>query len=47
MQRELGEKRENWLTTLQEYDIEITPAKIVRGQGFCRMLVEASNLPPL
>eukprot|EP00253_Pinus_taeda_P016073 PITA_16073 len=36
IQRELGEKRANWVTTLQEYDLEIKPAKIVRGQGFCR-----------
>lgn len=38
IQRELGEKRENWVTTLQEYDSEIKLAKIVRGQGFCRLL---------
>eukprot|EP00253_Pinus_taeda_P013163 PITA_13163 len=43
-ERELGEKRENWVTTLQEYDLEIKPAKIVRGQGFCRLLVGASNV---
>ena len=34
VQRELGEKRANWVTTLQEYDLEIKPAKIVKGQGF-------------
>jgi hypothetical protein len=33
VQKELGEKRANWVTSLQEYDIEITPAQIVRGQG--------------
>eukprot|EP00253_Pinus_taeda_P007508 PITA_07508 len=44
IQRELGEKRANWVTTLQEYDLEIKPAKIVRGQGFCRLLAEASNI---
>jgi len=37
MQREVGEKIENWVTTLQEYDIEIKLGKIVRVQGFCRM----------
>eukprot|EP00253_Pinus_taeda_P005513 PITA_05513 len=36
IQRELGEKMANWVTALQEYDLEIKPAKIVRGQGFCR-----------
>ena len=33
VQKELGKKRANWVTSLQEYDIEITPAQIVRGQG--------------
>ena len=37
VQRELGEKRANWVTTLQEYDLEFKPAKIVKGQGFCRL----------
>ena len=47
IQRDVGEKRENWVTTLQEYDIEIELAKILKGQGFCRILAEASNLPAL
>jgi hypothetical protein len=34
VQKELGEKRANWVTSLKEYDIEITPVQIVRGQGF-------------
>ena len=45
IQKELGEKRANWVTTLQEYDLEIRPAKIVRGQGFCRLLAGAFNIP--
>eukprot|EP00253_Pinus_taeda_P024079 PITA_24079 len=45
IQRELGEKRANWVTTLQEYDLEIKPTNIVRGQGFCRLLAGASNIP--
>eukprot|EP00253_Pinus_taeda_P026102 PITA_26102 len=45
IQKELEEKRANWVTTLQEYDLEIKPAKIVRGQGFCRLLAGASNIP--
>ena len=44
IQRELGEKRANWVTALQEYDVEIRPSKIVRGQGFCRMLTGSSHL---
>eukprot|EP00253_Pinus_taeda_P006265 PITA_06265 len=34
----------NWVTTLQEYDLEIRPEKIVSGQGFCRILAGASNI---
>ena len=45
MQMEVGEKRANWVTDLQEYDIDIKPTKIVRGQGFCRLLARASNIP--
>jgi hypothetical protein len=37
VQKELGEKRANWVTSLQEYDLEITPAQIVRGQGLCKL----------
>lgn len=29
MQKEMGEQRGNWITALQEYDLEIKPAKIV------------------
>jgi hypothetical protein len=42
VQKELGEKRENWVTSLQEYDIEITPAQIVRGQGLCKLVVDSA-----
>lgn len=47
IQRDVGEKRENWVTALQEYDIEIKSAKIVKRQGFCTMLAGASNLSKL
>eukprot|EP00253_Pinus_taeda_P010165 PITA_10165 len=45
IQKDVGEKRANWITTLQEYDLEIKPASIVRGQGFCKMLAGASHIP--
>lgn len=44
VKKELGEKRENWVIALQEYDIEIRPTKIVKGQGFCRMIARASSI---
>ena len=31
VQKHLGEKRAHWVTTLQEYDLEIKPLKIVIG----------------
>ena len=42
--KDVGEKRTNWVTSLQEYDIEIKPTNIVRGQGFCKMLAGASKI---
>ena len=42
VQKDVGEKRANWVNALQEYDVEIKPANIVRGQGFCKILAEAS-----
>ena len=37
VQKELGEKRAHWMTSLQEYDLEIKPANIVIGQGLCQL----------
>ena len=45
VQKEVGEKRANWVTALQEYDIDIKPARIFRGQDFCRLLARDSNIP--
>jgi len=44
VQRELGEKMENWVMALQEYDLNIKLANIIKGQGFCRLLAGASNI---
>ena len=44
VQKDVGEKMANWVTALQEYDLEIKPANIVRGQGFCKMLAGASQI---
>jgi len=40
IQKDLAEKREIWITTLQEYDLEIKPANIVKGQGLCKLAAE-------
>ena len=34
------DRRGNWLTSLQEYDLEINPTKLVKGQGLCKLVVE-------
>ena len=44
IQKELGDRRGNWLITLQEYDLEIKLAKLVKGQGLCKLMVEAQDL---
>jgi hypothetical protein len=41
VQKELGEKWENWMKSLQEYDLEINPAQIFRGQGLCKLVADS------
>ena len=43
IQKELGERRGNWVTTLQEYDLEFKPATIVKGQGLCKLMAETQD----
>ena len=43
IQRELGERRGNWVTALKEYDLEFKPASIVKGQGLCKLMTENRN----
>ena len=38
VQKKLGERRGNWVTTLQEYDLEFKPAIIIKGQGLCNLI---------
>ena len=43
VQKELGERRDNWVTILQEYDLEFKPACIVKGKGLCKLMAEGKN----
>ena len=43
VQKELGERRGNWVTTLQEYDLEFKPATIVKVQGLCKLMAESQD----
>ena len=45
VQKELDEKRAPWMTSLQEYDLEIKPSVVVKGQGLCKLAAEATHLP--
>ena len=43
VQKELGERRGNWVTALQEYDLEFKLEAIVKGQGLCKLMTEGQN----
>ena len=40
----MGERRGNWMAVVQEFDLDIKPTKIVKGQGLCKLVVEAQDL---
>ena len=35
-------RREKWIATLLEYDIEIRPTKLIKGQGLTKMLTDSN-----
>ena len=39
-------RRGKWIATLLEYDVEIKPTKLIKGQGLAKLMVE-SNLHTL
>ena len=43
VQKELGERRGNWVIALQEYDLEFKPSSIVKGKGLCKLMTENRN----
>jgi hypothetical protein len=42
-QQEMGERRGNWMEVVQEFDIDIKPAKLVKGQGLCKLAVKTQD----
>jgi hypothetical protein len=42
-QQEMGQRRGNWMVVVQEFDLDIKPAKLVRVQGLCKLTVEAQD----
>jgi len=43
-QQEMEETRGNWMAVIQEFYLYIKPAKIVKGQGLCKLATEAQDL---
>ena len=41
VQKELGERRGNWVITLQEYDLEFKPITIIKGKVLCKLKDES------
>ena len=39
-------RRGRWLTKIQEFDLEVKPTKLIKGQGLAKLLAE-SNLRAL
>ena len=39
----MGERIGNWMVVVQEFDLDIKPAKLVKGQGLCKLDVEAQD----
>lgn len=31
---------ETWVSKVQEFDLEIKPTKLVRGQALCKLIIE-------
>lgn len=40
-QQELGERRSNWMTRLQEYDIDVKPVHTIKGHGISKLVEKA------
>jgi hypothetical protein len=39
----MEERRGNWMAVVQEFDLDIKSAKLVKGQGLCKLAVEAQD----
>jgi hypothetical protein len=40
----MGERRGNWMAFIQEFDLDIKPTKIVKGQGLCKLTIDAQDV---
>ena len=42
-QAELDGRRARWISTLLEYDIEIKPTKLLKGQGLAKLMAQSNH----
>ena len=42
VQSDVEGKRGKWIAKIQEYDLDIKPTKLVKGQGLAKMLTESN-----
>jgi len=43
VQRELGERQGNWMAVLQQYDLDLKPTNIMKGQGLCKLVTQDTS----
>jgi hypothetical protein len=41
--QDMAERIGNWMEVVQEFDLDIKPAKLVKGQGLCKLAAEAQD----
>jgi hypothetical protein len=39
-QHEMGERRGSWMVVVQEFDLDVKPTKLVKGQRLCKLAAE-------
>lgn len=43
-QQDIGmNNRASWVSKIQEFNLDIKPTKLVRGQGLCKLIVEGKE----
>jgi hypothetical protein len=42
IQPDIDKKRSKWISKILEFDLEIKPTKLVKGQGLAKMLAESN-----
>jgi len=43
IQSDIDGRRSRWITKILEFDLEINPTKLIKGQGLARLLAESNH----